>query len=401
MDLKDRLKYYTRVQQPADVAGDEHRDINRLAQQLQGIHQDGTIKIRLYIPYEKFIPGTTAFLSGMISIPMLTKQQFGDAFPINRTVILDLETTGLAGGTGTYPFLIGFGYPDTVGIEIVQYFLPDYGREIGAYLDMKPYHAQKAVLITYNGKTYDYPLLKNRLILNRIENSLATLAHLDLLHLSRRLWHTILDSCTLQNIEQHIFYFMRFGDIDGMHIPQAYFNFLRFGEIEPIHRIIRHNQQDILTLVRLLFYLHHVEDNMTESKVTDDELLNLFKLAVETGNMTAVRIIYKQICKRTIQLPENLVKSYSVVLKRFRYWMDAVAFWSALLQEGRMVPFACEELAKYHEHIKRDFKRAEMYTNRAIQYFSFIEQLYGDRESLQAFEHRQRRLIAKLGKTNT
>jgi uncharacterized protein YprB with RNaseH-like and TPR domain len=400
MDLKDKLKYYMQVQQSVPVVGDNHQDVTRLAEQLRGVAQDGLVKIRHFIRYDTFIPDMISGFPEMISIPTLSKQHFANAFPVNNTVVLDLETTGLAGGTGTYPFLIGFGYPDNLGIEIVQYFLPDYGREAGAYLDMKPYHAEKSVLITYNGKTFDYPLLRNRLILNRIDNSLVSLAHLDLLHLSRRLWHTTLDSCTLQNVEQHIFHFMRFGDIDGMHIPAAYFNFLRSGETDDILRIIRHNQMDILTLMRLLLYLHHIETDMAQVNISDKELLNLFKLAAETGELTTTQMLYQQIRRRTIRLPENMVKLYSMVLKRNRSWTDALSLWSELLQEGRMVLFACEELAKYFEHILCDVKQAEQYTGRALDYLSFVGELYGVEESMSAFKHRQRRLAIKQGKTN-
>jgi uncharacterized protein YprB with RNaseH-like and TPR domain len=400
MDLTEKLTYYKQSGHTEQRRAGNRPNLENLAEKFEGKHQDGIIKIDRYFAYDQFIPENPALYPETIHLPTLTKKQFGTLFPLTETVILDLETTGLAGGTGTYPFLIGFGYPGEQGIEIVQYFLPDYGKETAAFLDMKPYHADKSVLISYNGKSFDYPLLRNRLILNRGDNSLASLLHLDLLHLTRRLWRNSLANCTLQNIEHKIFNFMRLGDIEGMLIPQAYFDFLQMGNAQDMYRIIQHNQLDILTLVRLLFYLNRIEADSTRKEVTDGELLNLLKLASETGDIKAAQQLYFEVKARTIKMPENVVISYSVLLKRHHCWRDALSLWNGLLEEGSMVPFACEEFAKYYEHTARDFHCAKTYTERALTYLTLIGTLYEPVQKTREFEHRHQRILAKLQKND-
>jgi uncharacterized protein YprB with RNaseH-like and TPR domain len=396
MDLKDKLKYYSQTTQSGYKDIDVHPDVFHLAQKLQGRYQDGIIKISRHYAYNQFIPDACEYYPETIFLPTLTKKQFSSVFPLKETILLDLETTGLAGGTGTYPFLIGFGYPGTQGIEIVQYFLPDYGKETGAFLDMKHDHTGKSVLISYNGKSFDYPLLRNRLILNRIDDSLASLAHLDLLHLTRRLWRNSLDNCTLQNIEHKIFNYMRLGDIEGVLIPQAYFNFLRMGNTEDIDRIIHHNQQDILTLVRLLFYMQQIEQDSTGKEITNTELLSLFKLASDSADIKAAQQLYREVKRRALKLPDTMVMAYSALLKRHQCWMEALPFWSGLLAEGSMVPFVCEEFAKYYEHNARDFQTAKTYTERALHYYTVIKELYQPLEKFKEFEHRHQRILSKL-----
>jgi uncharacterized protein YprB with RNaseH-like and TPR domain len=400
MDLTEKLKYYKQSGHSEQRSQGNRSDIVKLAEKFKGKHKDGVIKICRYFAYNQFIPENPAGYPETIFLPTLTKKQFSDVFPLDKTVVLDLETTGLAGGTGTYPFLIGFGYPGAEGIELVQYFLPDYGREIGAFLDMKQEQAEKSILISYNGKSFDYPLLRNRLVLNRVENTLASFNHLDLLHLTRRLWRNSLDTFNLQTIEQMIFKFMRFGDIDGMLIPQAYFDFLHSGFEEDIWRIIEHNQQDILTLVRLLFYLNRIEKNKSKGKVTNTELLNFFKLAGDSGDFQESRKLFKEIKERSIKLPEGLIISFSRLLKRHQCWQEALPFWSDLLASGNMILFACEEFAKYYEHNTRDYESAKKFTERALNYFIQLDDIYKPTPIIAEFERRHQRLLSKLNKNS-
>jgi uncharacterized protein YprB with RNaseH-like and TPR domain len=400
MDLTEKLKYYKQSAALEQPSVDNRSSIEKLAEKCKGKHKDGIIKICRYFAYDQFVPVNPAQYPQTIFLPTLTKRQFNDEIPLDQTVVFDLETTGLAGGTGTYPFLIGFGYPGAEGVELVQYFLPDFGREIGAFLDMKQEQLEKSVLISYNGKSFDYPLLRNRLVLNRVENSLASLNHLDLLHLTRRLWRNSLDSFSLQTIEQKVFKFMRFGDIEGMLIPHAYFNFLQSGFDQDIMRIIEHNQQDILTLVRLLFYLHRIEKNKSKGKVTDTELLNIFKLASESGDFQQAQKLFKEIKERFIKLPESMIISYSRLLKHHQCWGEALPFWSELLASGYMVPFACEEFAKYYEHKTRDYITAKKYTERALHYFIQLDDIYKPTPGIVEFERRHKRLLSRLNKNN-
>ena len=261
---------------------------------------------------------------------------------------------------------------------------------------MKEDHAGRSILISYNGKSFDYPLLRNRMILNRIDNSLASMDHLDLLHLSRRIWRNMLTGFSLQTIEEKIFYFSRIGDIEGMLIPQSYFNFLQSGHTDEIHRIIQHNRQDILTLVRLLFYLHRIEERKTTRQISETELLNLFKLANDTGDIDEARRLFQVIQTRNIDLSENLVISYSRLLKHHRCWEELLPLWHKILDRGAMVPYICEEFAKYYEHISHEYHLARMYIERALQHYSIRQELYSPDPVSHEFERRYQRIMVKL-----
>ena len=209
MDLRDKLKYY-QSRSTKTTPEKQHR-YEFIAESLEGdILEPDTlpvIRIEKFYDYSHFNLTEEDNQLKSILIPLLTKNQFPEIIPINKLLIFDLETTGLAGGTGTYPFLLGFGVFENKGIRLYQYFLPDFGREINAFLDMRNVLRNKNVLLTYNGKSFDYPLLRNRMIMNRMDDPFKTFLHLDLLHLARRLWKGALPSCSLSTIEEEIFLF--------------------------------------------------------------------------------------------------------------------------------------------------------------------------------------------------
>ena len=144
-----------------------------------------------------------------------------------RWAFLDTETTGLAGGAGTYAFLIGVGSIDEEGFRVRQFFMRDFGEEASLLARLTEYLSGFDVLITYNGKTYDVPLLETRYRMARSKPPFARLAHLDLLHGARRLWKLRLDSCRLVDLENQILGLEREGDLPGEMIPYYYFQYLR------------------------------------------------------------------------------------------------------------------------------------------------------------------------------
>jgi hypothetical protein len=294
---------------------------------------------------------------------------------LGEILIFDLETTGLAGGTGTYPFLIGFGIFGKKDLKIRQYFLPDFGREISAFLDIHQFQRDKKVLLSYNGKTFDYPLLRNRFILNRVDNPFEKYAHLDLLHAARRLYKKHLPSCSLESIEKYIFSFSRWRDIEGALIPQSYFTYLQTGELNDIQRIIHHNQQDIVSLARLLFHLHHLENNEFDSAYPQKEFISIFNLAIKISDLEQIEPMINSVNKEEKILPTQSLKSYSLLLKREKRWDKALEIWHKFINCGEEVVFSCEEIAKYYEHRENNLKLALNYTHRAIEYINIIEEI--------------------------
>jgi uncharacterized protein YprB with RNaseH-like and TPR domain len=401
MDLKDKLKYYQSDKK--QIPEDKENHLEDMTLHFEGkILEAETLpilKITKKIPCHYIYPSAEDCNQSSIHIPLLTKKQFPDPVDLNDILIFDLETTGLAGGTGTYPFLIGLGEFQETYVRIHQYFLPDFGREISAYLDMEKLWQRKNILLSYNGKSFDYPLLRNRFILNRIDNPFETYTHLDLLHPTRRLWKNRLPSCSLETVEQYIFSFSRWRDIEGSLIPQAYFTFLQTGDFRDIERIIDHNQQDILSLARLLFHMHDLENSEIGSKYSEREWISMFNIAVTISDLDKIEPMMNSLVKEDKILPVRSLKNYSLLLKRQHKWDQALKIWQNFIDQGEEILFSCEEFAKYFEHRERNIKSALEYTNRAIEYLTIMEdigELVDPEEFRERFNRRLNRLQYKL-----
>ncbi len=167
-------------------------------------------------------------------------------------LVLDLETTGLGRGQ-TVAFLIGLGYFENDQYIVEQLFLPEPEAESNSFDRLAELLEQKSVLITFNGKTFDIPILESRILYNNLWLNLREKEHIDLLHLARRLWKNKIPSCALETIEYYILGYIRDKelDIDGGDIPQTYFQYLISGETDLLQRVFIHNQFDILHTVAL------------------------------------------------------------------------------------------------------------------------------------------------------
>jgi len=164
---------------------------------------------------------------------------------------LDTETTGLAGGSGTYAFLVGVGRITPQGFRVRQFFMRDFGEESSQLSALTEHLKQFEVLITYNGRTFDQPLLETRYRMARQRPPFSSLEHLDLLFGARRLWNLRFDSCRLVELENQILGVERHGDLPGEMIPYVYFEYVRTHEIFRLMPVFHHNAIDILTLACL------------------------------------------------------------------------------------------------------------------------------------------------------
>ncbi|HNQ43230.1 MAG TPA: ribonuclease H-like domain-containing protein, partial [Candidatus Cloacimonadota bacterium] len=162
-------------------------------------------------------------------------------------LVLDLETTGLGRG-GTVAIMIGLGYYEGEEFFVEQIFLPDPDVEEHSFDRLRELVESRSLLITFNGKSFDVPVLESRLLYHQIWLNLRKMEHLDLLHLARRLWKRKLPSCALETLEFYILGHVRDRelDIEGRDIPQTYFHYLMTGEGELIRRVFIHNHHDIL-----------------------------------------------------------------------------------------------------------------------------------------------------------
>lgn len=168
-----------------------------------------------------------------------------------RWAFLDTETTGLVGGSGTYAFLIGVGRITSEGFKVRQFFMRQYAEERSLLAALSAHLEDFDVLVTYNGRAYDQPLLETRYRITRHKPPFSRLSHLDLLHGARRLWKLRLENCRLIQLEQEILGVYREGDLPGELIPYVYFEYLRNQEAQRLVPIFHHNAMDILTLACL------------------------------------------------------------------------------------------------------------------------------------------------------
>jgi uncharacterized protein YprB with RNaseH-like and TPR domain len=202
-------------------------------------------------------------------------------------LFFDLETTGLSGGAGTVAFLAAFGRinrePRQVELIIDQYLLLDYPGEAD-FLDAILPNFQPATcyplpapcIVSYNGKTFDAQILKNRCLMNGIRP--PEYRHIDMLHPARRLWKGLLPNCSQASIETGILGLDRSDDLPGSFAPEAWFSFLKTGEADNLLRIAEHNAKDISGLAAIWAVVNEIERAPLESRYSFDlERLALYR----------------------------------------------------------------------------------------------------------------------------
>jgi tetratricopeptide (TPR) repeat protein len=169
---------------------------------------------------------------------------------LRRPLFLDTETTGLSGGTGTVAFLVGLAWREADGLALAQYFLRDFNQENALLWAVGQCVSEAGVLVSYNGRCFDWPLLQTRLVMRRAE--WASPPHFDLLTLARRIFRPRLPDCALQTIEQAVLHLHRADDLPGSLIPSRYFAWVRDGDPHVLDPVFTHNRQDVLSMVLLL-----------------------------------------------------------------------------------------------------------------------------------------------------
>ncbi|MEO6796862.1 MAG: ribonuclease H-like domain-containing protein [Candidatus Dormibacter sp.] len=171
---------------------------------------------------------------------------------LESPLYLDTETTGLSGGSGVVAFLIGLAWRDGDGIRLAQYFLQDLDQEPALLWAVGQRVSRAGCLVTYNGRTFDWPLLQTRLVMRRVRPAWSVAFHLDLLPIARRIFRPRLPDCALQTIEQAVLDLHRHEDLPGWMIPGRYFAWLRGAGPDAMEPIFAHNRQDVLSMARLV-----------------------------------------------------------------------------------------------------------------------------------------------------
>ncbi len=287
-----------------------------------------------------------------------------------RWAFLDTETTGLAGGTGTYAFLVGVGSIEPAGFRLRQFFMRDYGDEPSMLSRLSEHLSRFDVLITYNGKAFDQPLLETRYRMSRARHPFGRMEHLDLLFGARRLWKLRLESCRLVDLESQILGVERQGDLPGEMIPYVYFDYLRSKEAFRLVPVLHHNSIDILSLACLTaivpFAFRSPEDaavrhgadliglaRWLSQAERREEALRLYRRAVDMGLPDA--LLFKTLWE---------IAALEKRLGRPDAALAVVADLAASRNPYRLR--AIEELAKHYEHRERNFAMALEMTRGAL-----------------------------------
>lgn len=317
---------------------------------------------------------------------------------LEQIIFLDTETSGLAGGTGTFAFMIGLGYWNREGFRVDQLFMRDPNDEpaLLAYLDqmLTPFD----IIVTYNGKSFDIPLLNSRHILNAFTPPFSSFHHIDLLGLARRIWKNRLASRSLGNIENEILEVVRSEDeIPGWMVPEIYFEYLKSGDARPLEGVFYHNRMDILSLAGLFIYSAQMLKNpMTSVSEQGLDLIAVARLFEELGFLQEALQFYEHSLSLGLPRPffiQTLYR-YAHIAKKQGDWTRALELWEKASMEEEIE--ACIEIAKYHEHIGQDLSLALNWTTRALEFLDHSSlPNYMQKEYNQQLEHRKKRILRK------
>jgi hypothetical protein len=308
-----------------------------------------------------------------------------------RLLFLDAETTGLAGGTGTYAFLVGAAWLEDDRLVLVQHFMRDFDEEPALLAALRPLLERASGLVTFNGSTFDLPLLETRFIMTR-RRWPTSLPHLDLLRPARRVWNAHLVDCRLATIEREVVGVVREDDIAGALIPTLYFDFLRSRRAGPLGRVLAHNRDDVLTLVGLLGWFGRALT--TREELTAGELGGLGRLWEPVDVDRALECYRAALAAGLSGGPAQIVRlQLARWEKRFARWDAACSLWEEAARDVGFDPRPWEELAKFHEHRRRDFVAARSFVQGAL---SLAEATGAPVRTVDAFTHRLGRLERRL-----
>ena len=280
---------------------------------------------------------------------------------------LDAETTGLARGAGTYAFLIGAGRYDGDAFQVTQFFMRDPAEEPALLAALGAFLAPCQALVTFNGKTFDMPLLQARYVANGQDFGFGALPHLDLLSLARRLWRSRLPSRALSCLEDQILGLPRTGeDVPGWMIPELYFEYLRDGDARPLQGVFYHNATDVLSMVALLSHGAALLADPLDDGVPPLDQADMGRLFEDLGQIEIAAKLFKRALTRGLppHARAQTVRRWSFLEKRRDNQPVAIKLWRDATSRGEI--YAHVELAKAHEHRERNYPEAIRWTEAAI-----------------------------------
>ncbi len=292
-----------------------------------------------------------------------------------KWLFLDTETTGLAGGTGTYAFLIGLGWWDAGGLQVEQLFMRDFTEEYSILHELSTRVVERPVLVTFNGKSFDWPLLENRFTMTRSIAAPKLAAHLDLLHPARALWKLRLGCVRLVELERHVLDAPRLGwhrenDVASALIPQFYFDYLRGGPAAPLAGVVRHNQMDLRGLAALFGKINTLLSEPADSanEIESLDLFGLSRFLQRRGDADRAHSACAQAL--AIGLPAEFrpkaSRDLALMAKRRGEHQRAAEIWLDMVADLHEGIHACEQLAIYYERHAKDLAKAAQFAKLAV-----------------------------------
>ena len=300
-------------------------------------------------------------------------------------VFFDLETTGLSGGAGTYAFMVGCGWFDSADSFVTeQHLLVDYTLEHLMLRTVAAELSRAGALVSFNGKSFDVPVLETRYSYNRMASPCGDLPHLDVLHPARRFWDNG-ESCSLTVLERQVLGASRSGDVPGFEIPARYFQFIRSGDAQPLAAVFEHNRRDLLSLAGLTARLLHLIHAGPRETQDAREALALGRVYARGGLESraaeafehalglsgGTRIISRRGDGASIPVEVEALRALAVAARRARHFEAAAVRWQQVLDvpgcPRQILSEASEALAIHHEHRARDLATARMFALKTLE----------------------------------
>lgn len=405
MDLRDKLKQYESHVAPKTAAPPKmQRDLVSWIDGQEIESAGGVCFQSLAIFPEDYVHGAIP-LSEIFDHEAFIYQQVGrdprlGNLDLLKTLFIDTETTGLAGGTGTVPFLIGLGYFEKSQFHVEQLFIRDYHEEQAMLHVLAERFGRFDFLVSYNGKAYDMNLIQSRFLMHRMKNPATDHPHLDLLYPVRRIWQQRLKDCSLSHIEQKILNFHRQGDIPGFMIPDIFFRYIRTGDGRELASVFEHNRWDIISLAALISVLGKVHQSPETNLKHPEDLFHHGRSLFHADALDACLSTLGSLtnCEKLSPIVEESQLLSSFCYKKLDRWHDAIQLWNQLVEKFPHRLEAYEELAKYYEHREKNLDAAIHIVQRALTRLEVMRQLRPQAEKTEPFalfSHRLQRLLRK------
>lgn len=299
----------------------------------------------------------------------------GADWDARRALFLDTETTGLNGGAGTVAFEIGVGYLSEQGMVIRQYVMRDYCEEAAMLAEIAELIGRFDTIVTFNGKSFDLPLLESRMIMARIRLPVTQMPHLDLLHAARRVYRLRLKRCNLASLEEAVLGLRREDDLPGAQVPQRYFDYIRTKDFSLLEDVLRHNLEDVRSLASLTGHLCAVFRDPQALEHPED-VFGVGRTLLRSGQNERARSCFRILGKSTLRAQAQL--HLAISYKKEKDWAGTVSACQQMIASGSGGVWPYIELAKYYEHIERDIPRALRYASGALSWTLNAAPLLGE-----------------------